>query len=175
MRELAKAAKPWVAGARVYEAATFGVFTRKARATAAAYETSEYVPELEEVDRVDRPRHEDIQALTFRAASFDLVITSEVFEHVADPWAGFKEVRRVLRRGGRHVFTVPVVPGTLTTRRDRSHPVFHIDPLRREGSLVVTDYGDDLPTLLRPLGFATLVHEVPELDPVLTVFESVAI
>jgi hypothetical protein len=174
MRGLASVAKPWLPGARVYEPATFGVFSRHALRTCRSYETSEYLPPGSRRTN-GRTRHEDVQALTFADESRDLVLTSEVFEHVADPWAGFREIRRVLRRDGRHIFTVPDVPGTATSGRGAQQPVFHIDPLRQEGSLVITDFGDDLPALLRPLGFATAVHHLPADEPVLRVYESVAI
>lgn len=174
MRGLASVAKPWLPGARVYEPATFGVFTRDARKSARIYETSEYFP-VGSGSRTRGIRHENIQALTFSDESLDLILTSEVFEHVADPWAGFKEVRRVLRPHGRHIFTVPDIPGSLTARRESAQPVFHIDPLRPEGALVITDFGDDLPNLLRRLGFETTVHNLPAAAPVLRVYESLAI
>lgn len=50
---------------------------------------------------------QNIERLTFDSASFDLVITEDVFEHVRDYRKGLAEVRRVLRMGGYHVFTVP--------------------------------------------------------------------
>lgn len=175
MRELASIAGPRLAGARVYEPATFGVFTPKARRSARRYVVSEYLPEGTLCPTGPSPRHEDIQALTFADGSFDLVLTSELFEHVADPWAGFREVRRVLRPGGRHIFTVPDVPGSATSARSPATPVYHIDPLRPDGALVITDFGDDLPDLLRPLGFATIVHRLPSAAPVLRVHESLAV
>ena len=120
-------------------------------------------------------RSEDLERLTFLDGSFDVVITSEVFEHVGDPWAGLSEVRRILRIGGRHVWTVPMLPGTSTASRRNQVPVYHTDPLRPQGIAVVTDFGDDGPELLRPLGFETDVHLMPDHDPVVRVFESRAV
>jgi len=174
MRGLASVVKPWLPGAHIYEPASFGVFTRNARRTARTYEISEYMPAQPD-SWAGGPRHEDLQALTFSNSTFDVVITSEVFEHVADPWAGFSEIRRVLRPMGRHIFTVPDVPGIPTTTRSPKHPVYHIDPLRSEGALVITDFGDDLPDLLRPIGFETIVHPLPQLAPVMRVYESLAV
>jgi SAM-dependent methyltransferase len=45
--------------------------------------------------------------LPFAAASFDLVISSWVIEHLQEPEVAFAEVARVLRRGGHFVFLTP--------------------------------------------------------------------
>ena len=64
---------------------------------------------------------EDVMALSYADASFDLVLTSDTLEHVEDPMKGMEEIRRVLRPGGRHVFTVPIKPDLATSRsRERS-------------------------------------------------------
>ena len=46
-------------------------------------------------------------ALPFAAASFDVVIVSEVFEHIPQDQAAMAEVRRVLSPGGEGAITVP--------------------------------------------------------------------
>lgn len=48
-----------------------------------------------------------MQSLPFRANSFDKVIMSEVAEHLPDDIKGLKEVRRVLKKGGMLIVTVP--------------------------------------------------------------------
>lgn len=52
-------------------------------------------------------RHENLEALTFADASFDLVITRDVMEHVPDAPKAEAEIVRVLRPGGWYVFTIP--------------------------------------------------------------------
>jgi SAM-dependent methyltransferase len=47
------------------------------------------------------------EALPYEADSFDLVTGLDVVEHLDDDLAGLKEMRRVLRRGGRAVLFVP--------------------------------------------------------------------
>jgi SAM-dependent methyltransferase len=49
----------------------------------------------------------DVQALPFRDATFDAVKATEILEHVPDPAQALGECRRVLRRGGHLVATVP--------------------------------------------------------------------
>jgi len=127
-------------------------------------------------------RSEDLERLTFADGSFDLVITQDVFEHVARPLDAFREIARVLVPGGCHIFTVPLHEGRRTVTRAavkgdwKEHllpPVYHGDPLRSSGCLVFTDFGDDLPDLLAPLGFDTGVvrrsafyatDELPRID-----------
>ena len=77
-------------------------------------------------------RCEDIEDLTFDDETIDLVISQDVFEHVSDPDAGFRETQRVLRPGGRHVFTVPydpALPVSLTrARRATDGSIEHVLP-----------------------------------------------
>ena len=64
---------------------------------------------------VDGVRCEDLTRLTYLDASFDLVLTSETLEHVPDLVAALNEIRRILVPGGRHIFTIPLVPGVAQT------------------------------------------------------------
>jgi hypothetical protein len=102
----------------------------------------------------DGVRCEDLGALSYADRAFDLVLTSETLEHVPDLDAALGEIRRVLRPGGRHVFTVPLVPGVPRTYR-RADRIRH--PGGDTGYPVVTEFGVDLPEILRGAGFeATL-------------------
>jgi SAM-dependent methyltransferase len=98
-------------------------------------------------------RNEDLEQLTFADASFDLFITQDVFEHIFDASAAFREIARVLRPGGAHVFTVPYWPDRSTrvravrTESEIEHlrkPIHHDDPIDPTGALVVRDWGNDL-------------------------------
>lgn len=109
---------------------------------------------------------QDIQALTYPDAAFDLVLTSETLEHVPDFRRALVETRRVLRSGGRHVFTVPLDPRLERTRsREGMTPMYHgrgggpfALVTRRDDMLVYTDFGLDVPDLLREAGFEAEVH-----------------
>ena len=106
---------------------------------------------------------EDVQALSYEDAAFDLVLTSDTMEHVADPMRGFREIRRVLQPGGRHVFTVPLDPALARTRSRGNLPPQHHGRgggpyalvSRKADMLAYTDFGIDLPELLRDVGFET--------------------
>lgn len=112
-------------------------------------------------------RHEDLLRLTYPDAAFDLVLTSETLEHVPDLSTGLREIHRVLRPGGRHLFTIPRLPGvphTFARRtidpdgtpRDLAPPISH--PGGDVGYPVFTEFGADLPDILATAGF-TDIHE----------------
>jgi hypothetical protein len=99
------------------------------------------------LDRLPRHRlvtHPDVDLmnLPFGDATFDLVVHSDTLEHVADPVRGLAESHRVLRRGGYTCYTVPVVVGRLTKRRDGQPPSYHGVAAQPE-HLVHTEYGAD--------------------------------
>ncbi len=50
---------------------------------------------------------EDIQKLSFKDNSFDVIISCETIEHVASPNLALKEIYRVLKPGGKFILTCP--------------------------------------------------------------------
>lgn len=78
------------------------------RQTVAATFCSEYFPGHPLGADVNGIRNEDATRLTFTAASFDVVTSNQVFEHVADDLAAYRECLRVLRQGGALIFSVPL-------------------------------------------------------------------
>lgn len=115
---------------------------------------------------------QDVQQLTFDAASFDLCTSTEVFEHVPDDRRGFAEIRRVLRPGGRFVFTVPLTTDPSTVERavlvggELRHllePEYHGDVIRGQGKvLCFRNYGLDILDRLRESGFRSARFESPD-------------
>ncbi|MGC2047296.1 MAG: class I SAM-dependent methyltransferase [Gallionella sp.] len=100
----------------------------------------------------DGARCESITRLTFTDNSVDLIVSSDVLEHVPDLVVAFKETARVLRPGGIHLFTVP--PRDRTRRRAEfidgklkhsAEPEYHSDPLNLSGILTFWDIGPDAP------------------------------
>ncbi len=92
----------------VYELSYHGAVFRHLQTSFANFTYSEYFGPPAGGALVNGVRNEDVQRLSFPDASFDLVSSTEVFEHVPDYIAGFAQVRRVLRPGGWFVFTVPL-------------------------------------------------------------------
>lgn len=120
---------------------------------------------------IDGARNEDICRLTYPTESFDLVLSSDTLEHVPDFRAALRETRRVLRPGGRHVFTVPIVASRPMTearaRIDDDGQVVHLLPPLYHGRgsglyryvpvgsdlLAFTEFGRDLTDHIRGAGF----------------------
>jgi FkbM family methyltransferase len=148
---------PRFSEARIWEPGDIGPF-RYFLAHLDGYVQTRYVPGALPGEVRDGVRCEDLMATTFADESFDLVVTSDVFEHVRHPELGFAEIFRVLRPGGAHVFSIPVmvpVPATTVARVDVSGPddVFLLQPMYHVVHLVYNDFGADLLDLLDEIGF----------------------
>ena len=154
-----------------YELSAAGPFVEHLRKRAASAVFSEYHPDIAPGTTWQGVRCEDVQALTWPDGSFDLVTHAEVFEHVADDVRGFFELRRVLRPGGKMLFTVPLFDAAHTVERARlgeagvEHllpPEFHVDPFKGNAPvLVFRDYGRDIVRRLERAGFGEVRVEVP--------------
>ena len=106
----------------------------------------------------DGVRCEDLSNMTFDDSSFDLLITQDVFEHVLFPLKAFKEINRILRPGGAHVFTVPFYRNLEKSKaRVRwvngeicflETPIYHGNPIDKNGSLVTYDWGLDFTDII---------------------------
>ncbi|MEO6025810.1 MAG: glycosyltransferase [Candidatus Binatia bacterium] len=127
-----------------------------------------------------RQTNQNLEQLTFPDAHFDLVLTSDVMEHVRLDARAHREIRRVLRPDGVYVFTVPHhrEPYATTTRvviTDPDDPArdvfvmakeFHGDANNEENAaLAYRTYGRELDTTLARLGFrvAYSKEDLPEI------------
>jgi SAM-dependent methyltransferase len=154
----------------------------------AGYVCSQYLPHMPPGSHEDGIRSENLEELTFADRSFDLVVTQDVLEHVIHPTKAFREIERVLRSGGRHVFTVPY-DATRSTSVTRAlvgadgtlqlvlPPEYHHDALSPKGVLVVTDWGVDLVQQIDQVSaMVTTIHSVRDrhigVDPIVNVFVS---
>jgi methyltransferase family protein len=143
---------------KIYESSPCGASSRKLRKECEHYLPSQFYPEVQPGACKRGFRCENLEKMTFGDGSFDLVITQDVFEHVLNPAPAFREIARVLKPGGAHIFTVPLYKGQKTVIRAAAEgneiqyfedPMYHGNPVDKKGSLVVTDWGDDMGDFIR--------------------------
>lgn len=120
------------------------------------YRASQYDPEMGfgKVHPLNWYQSEDLEQQTFADASFDIVVTQDVFEHLFAPDRAIREIARTLKPGGAHILTVPLVRGLEPSRRRASmeatglrhllEPQYHGNPMSSDGSLVTVDWGYDI-------------------------------
>ena len=152
---------------RIYEASPAGPAMQRLWRGCPAYTASHPYKDIPLGDSHGGIRCENLEALTFPDATFDIVITQDVFEHVLDPTRAFAEIARVLSPTGVHLFTVPYYRGLRTLIRAVPSPhgirylekaEYHGNPIDPQGSLVVTEWGDDLPEhIFRSSGMLTTI------------------
>ncbi|ARE81809.1 hypothetical protein ROSMUCSMR3_00303 [Roseovarius mucosus] len=155
-------ARGFLSNVAVYEPALRGPFVARFN-TLPHYTRSYFRPDLAiGALAPDGVRNENLTKLTFDEDSFDLIITSDVMEHLPDVESAFAETLRVLRPGGIHVFTIPndyPFPDRTEPRvRVEEGAEVHLKPERYHNAgdgtkcLVYTDYGADLADMIRSLG-----------------------
>jgi len=115
-------------------------------------------------------RHEDLMNPSFSPNELDMVISSEVFEHIPFPYLAHRRVFEILKPGGVHIFTVPfsqlphdTIHATLDPDGEINfvgEPLMHGDPIRPEGVPVFTIFGQEMVQKLCNYGFDTYAFEV---------------
>lgn len=125
---------------------------------------TEYLPDEASRQRCFPVQHMDLQDIQFPAASFDMFISGDVFEHIPDLNKALAEIVRILKPGGVIVSSFPfgpdreraVVKASLDASGGIIHhmpPEYHGNPVEPEaGSLVFTLPGWDILEQLKSLG-----------------------
>lgn len=102
---------------------------------------SQFLAELPNGAQIDGPNviNVNLEDMPFEDERFDVILTSDVMEHVRDVDAAHAEIARCLKPGGRYVFTLPYDEGRVahrvlidtSTERDipLDVPHFHGDPV----------------------------------------------
>ncbi|OKH23784.1 SAM-dependent methyltransferase [Hydrococcus rivularis NIES-593] len=114
---------------------------------------------------------QDVQHLLLNDESFDLVTSTEVFEHVPNDKKGFREVCRILKTNGYFIFTVPLSDNLTTVERCYQKPdgtiehildpEYHGDRIRGRGQvLAFRNYGSDIVERLKDCGFSAEIRNI---------------
>jgi SAM-dependent methyltransferase len=147
------------------------------KSEAEGYIPSQYLPGHKSGQIVNEIRCEDLEKLSFPNNSVDLHISQDVFEHIFNPAAAFKEIARTLKPGGAHIFTTPLINKASPTlrcakkKRDGSveyllnPPEYHNNPVSSEGSLVTMHWGYDIVDYIyQACGLVTEIMYIDDLD-----------
>ncbi|MGB6299878.1 MAG: class I SAM-dependent methyltransferase [Rivularia sp. (in: cyanobacteria)] len=151
--------------------------------SATSYYCSNYIPNVEIGTEIRKQVYcQNLEKLTFASEKFDVVITEDVFEHIRDYEKAFREVYRVLKTGGYHIFTIPCFFDKPTlVRVDTSGvedihllpPEYHGDKIRGK-ILAYRTFGIDIFAILEKIGFETTVDFSNYLDRNYGIFDSYA-
>jgi SAM-dependent methyltransferase len=150
-------------GLRVLDSDNFSAISKLLRSTT-GYTRCSYFPNKPFGSCLDSNYfNEDLQRLSFPDGTYDIVLTSDVMEHVRDCASAHREIFRVLKLGGAYIFTVPFDLNAeedirlvdTSTEKDvyLCKPQIHGDPLSG-GVLAYRVFGRSLIRELELLGFA---------------------
>jgi SAM-dependent methyltransferase len=108
-------------------------------------------------------RNETLCALSFPDQSFDTLVSLDVLEHIPDYEQAFKECARVLKDGGKMMWSVPFIsssPTNLVRAKIEDGiivhiqpPEYHGDPLSGDGVLCFQHFGWQMLDQMRAAGF----------------------
>ncbi len=141
----------------IHESSPFGAVSEKLKEGCSRYIPTFYFPGVASGSYKNNYRCENLERQSFDNDSFDVVITQDVLEHVSSPQLVFQEIHRTLKRGGKHIFTVPrdgskpTMPRVKFNGAEIIHlkdPEYHGNPIDNKGSLVITDWGNDMCDLI---------------------------
>lgn len=122
----------------------------------------EYYPVDKFAEGYDYPEetiHMDITGITYENDFFDVIICSNVLEHIPDDRKAMSELYRVLKSGGWAIIQVPI-----DSLREETYEDFSItDPKMREIAFGWPDhvrwYGKDYPKRLEKVGFEVVIDK----------------
>ncbi len=155
-------ALPFFRNLKIYSASSGDAMSQVLGKNNPNYVVSEYFPDTPLGAEKSGVQCQNLEALTFKDNAFDLVITEDVLEHVVNVKKALSEIHRVLKQGGFHIFTVPLLLDSPTIERavveengGIKHllpPEYHGDPIRGE-ILAFRTFGYDIFSMLSDIGF----------------------
>jgi SAM-dependent methyltransferase len=149
---------------RILDTDSFSAVSRALRGLP-GYVHSQFKPNLARGQKLpDGSINVNLVDMPFREGDIDVIMTSDVMEHVAEDVQAHREIYRCLAPNGTYVFTVPYDPCLLCTRQltqatgvsdvrfvlDRH---MHGDPHSSSGIIAHRIYGQQLLPDLRGIGF----------------------
>lgn len=150
----------------IYITEQYGPYFRMLKSRFPATTGSEYFGDSIAFGQIDRKgrRNEDLCALSFEDASFEVVLTYDVLEHIPNYKEALSEICRILKPGGNLMISVPfnqssadnIVRARLNADGTVEHllePEYHGNPIKNDGCLCFYHFGWELLDDLRFAGF----------------------
>lgn len=104
---------------------------------------------------IEYPQY-DMLNLKIESESTDLVVHSDTLEHIPNPERALSECRRILRRNGRCIFTVPIIVDRMSRSRTGLTPSYHgQSQIISDDQLVCTEFGADMWKFIIGAGFSS--------------------
>lgn len=133
------------------------------------YFNTKFLPPDQLPNAIDGRTTANLEDLPYPDRFFDLVISTEVLEHVGEVERAIRELHRVLDPEGHALITVPYVHGwsrtSVRAHRWRGRDVFLYPPdYHAEKTLVYRIFGRDFLTALRSAGFSVVFLRVVRPD-----------
>ncbi len=135
-------------------------------------ECSEYLSNCSEINQEHlqhyinpyKLKHQDLTNLTYKTNLFDYVLSFDCFEHIPNYKKAFLECLKVLKPGGKLMWSVPfdrnlkstLVRASIDKHGEIKHhvePEYHGDPTSEDGCLSFYTFGWDLLDELLEIGF----------------------
>ena len=163
----------WNASLRILDTDSFSAINGVLRGMP-GYVHSQFKPELDNgATLADGSLNVNLVQMPLADASFDVIMTSDVMEHVESDGLAHREILRCLAPGGTYVFTIPFDPTMVATRRltvpaGRGNARFflerhsHGDPHSSGGILAHRIYGQQLLADLDAMGYQTRFQDIDQ-------------
>jgi SAM-dependent methyltransferase len=134
------------------------------------YVRTSFIPDQPFGKELEENRYNvNLENITFADNSFDMILTSDVAEHIRDINAAHQEIYRVLKPGGVYIFTVPYDPAShahhTLVDTSQQEDIFlvpkqlHGDPLTG-GILAYRVFGQAIFKDLQDIGFSVEFHDI---------------
>ena len=105
---------------------------------------------------VEYPEY-DMMSLNLPDQLFDLVLHSDTLEHISDPLKALRECFRVIKKGGKLFYTIPIIIDRPTRTRQGLPPSYHgSSDCNADDYRVHTEFGNDAWKLVFEAGFKRL-------------------
>lgn len=175
IENLAKLTRSGFGDLKVLDTDSFGAINAVLRG-AAGYTHSQYVPNLKNGEILaDDSINLNLLEIPFEDSSIDIIMTSDVIEHIIDDERVHREIHRVLKPGGIYIFTAPFDPclyGHRKLTQSTTLPELnfflyyqvHGDPHSSNGIVAHRIYGQQIFSDLKKVGFEAEFFEITDLE-----------